>query len=43
MDKLLVTWHAVTWDEAARDYERRLLAAFVEQHDGRRPFANLTG
>jgi hypothetical protein len=42
-DKLLVAWHAVTWDEAARDYERRLLAAFVEQHDGRRPFANLTG
>jgi hypothetical protein len=40
-DKLLVAW-----DEAARDYERRLLVAFAEQHDGRRPFANahrLTG
>jgi hypothetical protein len=34
---------SATWDEAARDYERRLLAAFAEQHDGRRPFANLTG
>jgi hypothetical protein len=42
-DTLLVGWHAITWDEAARDFERRLLAAFAEQHDGRRPFANLTG
>jgi hypothetical protein len=42
-DTLLVAWHAITWDEAARDFERRLLAAFAEQHDGRRPFANLTG
>jgi hypothetical protein len=40
---LLVAWHDITWDEAARDYERRLLAAFAEQHGGRRPFANLTG
>jgi hypothetical protein len=30
-------------DEAARDYERRLLAAFAEIHDGRRPFAYLSG
>jgi hypothetical protein len=42
-DDLLVAWHEITWAEAARDYERRLLRAFVEQHDGRRPFANLTG
>jgi hypothetical protein len=31
------------WDETARDYERRLLAAFARRHEGRRPFANLTG
>lgn len=42
-DRLLVAWHVVTWDETARDYERRLLARFAELHDGRRPFANLTG
>jgi hypothetical protein len=42
-DELLVAWRSITWDEAARDFERRLLAAFAEQHDGRRPFANLTG
>jgi hypothetical protein len=42
-DDLLVAWHEITWAEAAREYERRLLRAFVEQHDGRRPFANLTG
>jgi hypothetical protein len=42
-DKLLVAWHVVTWDETARDYERRLLARFAELHDGHRPFANLTG
>jgi len=42
-DKLLVAWHAISWDEAARDYERRLLAAFARRHAGRRPFANLTG
>lgn len=40
---LLVAWHEITWGEAARDYERRLLAAFAEQRSGRRPFANLTG
>lgn len=42
-DDLLVAWHEITWAEVARDYERRLLRAFAEQHDGRRPFANLTG
>ena len=42
-DHLLVAWHEITWGEAARDYERRLLAAFAEMHHGRRPFANLTG
>lgn len=42
-DDLLVAWHEITWAETARDYERRLLSAFVSQHDGRRPFANLTG
>lgn len=42
-DDLLVAWHEITRAGAARDYERRLLRAFVEQHDGRRPFANLTG
>jgi hypothetical protein len=42
-DELLVAWHEITWAEAARDYERRLLSAFAGQHDGRRPFANLTG
>ena len=25
-NRLLVAWHVVTWDETARDYERRLLA-----------------
>jgi hypothetical protein len=43
VDDLLVAWHEITWGETARDYERRLLAAFAEMHDGRRPFANLTG
>jgi hypothetical protein len=42
-DGLLVAWHEITWGETARDYERRLLAAFAETHNGRRPFANLTG
>ena len=42
-DDLLVAWREITWAEAARDYERRLLSAFTEQHDGRRPFANLIG
>jgi hypothetical protein len=41
--ELLVAWHAIDWAEAAREYERRLLAHFVALHDGRRPFANLTG
>jgi hypothetical protein len=42
-DELLVAWHAISWDEAAREYEKRLLARFGELGDGRRPFANLTG
>jgi hypothetical protein len=42
-DVLLVAWHAITWAEAVRDYEKRLLAHFAELHNGRRPFANLTG
>jgi hypothetical protein len=42
-NELLVAWHEVTWAETARDYEKRLLSRFVEVHDGRRPFANLTG
>jgi hypothetical protein len=40
---LLVAWHAIAWSEAARDYEKRLLARFAELHAGARPFANLTG
>lgn len=42
-DRLLVAWHAITWNETAREYEKRLLARFAKLHDGRRPFANLTG
>jgi hypothetical protein len=42
-DKLLVAWHAITWDEKARDYEKRLLEHFAALHGGARPFANLTG
>ena len=42
-DKLLVAWHPITWDEVAREYEKRLLSRFSAQHDGRRPFANLRG
>jgi hypothetical protein len=42
-DQLLVAWHPTTWDEPARDYERRLLAHFAKLHRGARPFANLTG
>lgn len=38
---LLVAWHPITWGEPAREYEKRLLALFVEIH-GARPFANLT-
>ena len=41
--ELLVAWHVISWYEIARDYERRLLKRFAELHDGRRPFANLTG
>jgi len=38
---LLVAWHAISWPEPARGYEKRLLAHFAGLHDGRRPFANL--
>lgn len=41
-DDLLVAWHAISWVEVAREYERRLMARFAELH-GARPFANLTG
>lgn len=42
-DQLLVAWHAISWTEMARDYEKRLLAHFARLHGGTRPFANLTG
>jgi hypothetical protein len=42
-DELLVAWHAISWTELARDYEKRLLAHFAALHGGARPFANLTG
>lgn len=41
--EVLVAWHGISWDEVARDYERRLMAHFAELHGGARPFANLTG
>src|SRR5205807_3252231 len=41
--ELVVAWHAISWDELAREYEKRLLAHFAELHGGVRPFANLTG
>ncbi len=41
--ELLIAWHEITWDETARDYEKRLLHRFADLHGGRRPFANLTG
>jgi hypothetical protein len=41
--ELLVAWQEVTWAETARAYEKRLLARFEALHNGRRPFANLTG
>lgn len=41
--ELLVAWHAISWDELARDYEKRLLAQFAAMYGGSRPFANLTG
>lgn len=41
--ELLTAWHEITWTERARCYENRLLRRFSELHDGRRPFANLTG
>jgi transcriptional regulator with XRE-family HTH domain len=40
-DELLVAWHPITWDEVAREYEKRLLSRFSVDHDGRRPFANI--
>jgi hypothetical protein len=41
--ELLVGWHAISWEETARDYEKRLLTRFSELHRGARPFANLAG
>lgn len=41
--ELLIAWREITWAETARCYEKRLLTRFAELHDGRRPFANLTG
>lgn len=41
--RLLVAWHAISWPEMARDYEKRLLAAFGAMYRGARPFANRTG
>jgi hypothetical protein len=38
-----VAWHAISWKELARDYEKRLLARFADLNEGARPFANLTG
>jgi hypothetical protein len=43
-DKLLVAWRDLGEDfETARVHEIALLAHFADLHDGRRPFANLTG
>lgn len=42
-DKLLVAWCPISTTQPARDREKSLLARFAERHDGRRPFANLTG
>jgi len=42
-DETLVAWHAITWQERARDYERRLMQQFADVHAARRPFANLVG
>jgi hypothetical protein len=41
--ELLVAWHSLSWEETARDYEKRLLARFAELHANARPFANLAG
>lgn len=42
-DDLLVAWRGIKGEGTAREHEKRLLAHFAELHDGRRPFANLTG
>jgi hypothetical protein len=39
--ELLVAWHEITWGEAARDYERRLVKRFMDLYGGAVPFANL--
>ena len=39
----LIAWHAISWGEAAAEYEKRLFAHFGELHAGARAFANLTG
>lgn len=41
--ELLVAWQPISWTETAREYEKRLLAHFIDLHNGQRPFANLTG
>ena len=41
--KLLVAWRTLDGQGTARDDEIRLMAHFREFHDGRLPFANLTG
>jgi hypothetical protein len=43
VEELLVAWHPITWGEAAREYEQRLMRYFAECHGGARPFANLIG
>jgi hypothetical protein len=35
-DELLVAWHPISWQEVAREYEKRLLARLGELDDGRR-------
>lgn len=40
---LLVAWHAISWEESPRSYEKRLLAHFASLHNGSLPYANLTG
>jgi hypothetical protein len=37
------SWRPIDGTETAREFERRLLAAFARQHGDRRPFANLSG
>ena len=41
--ELLVAWHAISWGEAARSYEKRLLRHFASLYSDSLPFANLMG